>query len=61
MDSSLALWQSYKSFLVRLIKMGGWLVRHTRRLVFQLAEVAVPRDLFQGVLERIGKLCPEPG
>ena len=26
---------------VRLVKMGGRLVRHARRLVFQLAEVAV--------------------
>ena len=32
-----------------------------RRLVFQLAEVDVSRDLFQGVLDRIGRLCPAPG
>ena len=37
---------------VKLIKTGGLLVRHARRLVFQLAEVAVPRALVQGVLER---------
>jgi hypothetical protein len=36
-------------------------VRHARRLVFQLAEVAVPRALFQGVLDRIGWLRPAPG
>ena len=35
--------------------------RHARRLVFQLAEVAVPRALFEGVLERIGRLSPAPG
>ncbi len=35
---------------VKLIKVGGRLVRHARRLVFQLAEVAMSRDLFQGVL-----------
>jgi hypothetical protein len=46
---------------VKLIKIGGRLVRHARRLVFQLAEVAVPRALFQGVLDRIGWLCPAPG
>ena len=45
----------------RLIKTGGRLVRHTRRLVFQLAEVAVPRTVFQGALERIGRFCPAPG
>jgi len=37
---------SLRSLQVKLIKMGGRLVRHARRLVFQLAEVAVTRDLF---------------
>ena len=46
---------------MKLIKMGGRLVRHARRLVFQLAEVAVPKEVFQGVLERIGRLCAVPG
>ena len=31
---------------VKLIKMGGRLVRHSRRLIFQLSEVSVPRWLF---------------
>ena len=35
-------------------------MRHARRLVFQFAEVIVPRMLFQGVLDRIGRLCPVP-
>jgi hypothetical protein len=52
---------SLRSVQVKLIKIGGRLVRHARRLVFQLAEVAVPRAVFQGVLERIGRLCPAPG
>ena len=52
---------SLRSLQVKLIKTGGRLVRHARRLIFQLAEVAVPRVLFQGVLERIGRLCPVPG
>ena len=46
---------------IKLINICGRLVRHTRRLVFQLAEVAVPRVLFQGVPDRIGRLCPVPG
>ena len=50
-----------RSLQVKLIKMGGRLVRHARRLVFQLAEIAVPRDRFQDVLERIAALCPAPG
>ena len=37
------------------------LVRHARRLVFQLAEVAVSREVFRQVLERIAGLHPAPG
>ena len=46
---------------IKLVKIGARLARHTRRLMFQLAEVAVPRALFQGVLDRIGRLCSAPG
>jgi hypothetical protein len=31
-------------------------VRHCRQIIFQMAEVAVPRELFQTILERIGRL-----
>ena len=33
-------------------------MRHSRRLIFQLPEVSVPRRPFQGVLDRIGRLSP---
>ncbi|MDA1349290.1 MAG: hypothetical protein O3A47_10585 [Chloroflexi bacterium] len=46
---------------VKLIKTGGRLVRHARRLVFQLATVAVPRDLFAAILQRISELRLVPG
>ena len=49
---------SLRSVQVKLIKMGGRLVRHSRRLIFQLSEVSLPRRLFQGVLDRIGRLSP---
>ena len=52
---------SLRSVQVKLIKMGGRLVRHSRRLIFQLAEVAVPREVFRQVLERIGGLHAAPG
>ena len=51
---------SLRSVQVKLIKMGGRLVRHSRWLIFQLAEVSVPRRLFEGVLDRIGRLSPAP-
>ena len=52
---------SLRSVQTKLIKMGGRLVRHARRLVFQLAEVAVSREVFRQVLERIAGLHPAPG
>ena len=51
---------SLRSVQVKLIKMGGRLVRHSRWLIFQLSEVPVPRRLFEGVLDRIGRLSPAP-
>jgi len=35
-------------------------VRHGRYVVFQLAEVAVPRALFAEILRRITHLGPSP-
>ena len=49
------------SIQTRLIKIGGRLVRHARRLVFQLAEVMVSRAMFAEMLERIGSLRFNPG
>jgi hypothetical protein len=40
----------------KLIKIGAKVVRHSRKIVFQMAEVAVTRELFQANLERIGRL-----
>jgi hypothetical protein len=49
------------SLQTRMIKIGGRLVRHARRLVFQLAEVLVTRETLTGMLERIGRLRLAPG
>ena len=48
------------SLQVKLIKMGGWIVRHARQIVFQLAEVTVSRELFAAILERISRLSLAP-
>ena len=37
------------------------LVRHAGYVVLQMAEVAVPRELFGKMIERIGRLRLEPG
>ena len=43
------------------IKTGGRLVRHARRLVFQLAEMLETREMLTGILERISRLRLAPG
>ncbi len=47
----------------KLIKIGCKVVHHARRVVFQLAEVAIPRSLFALILRRIERLrllVPQP-
>jgi Transposase DDE domain group 1 len=40
----------------KLVKIGAKVVGHARYTVFQMAEVAVPRDLFRRILEMINDL-----
>ena len=40
----------------KLIKIGAKVVAQAKYISFQLAEVAVPRQLFAVILERIGRL-----
>jgi hypothetical protein len=40
----------------KLIKIGAKVVSHSRQVVFQMAEVAVPRELFRAILEKIESL-----
>jgi hypothetical protein len=42
----------------KLIKSGARVVAHARYVTFQLAEVAVPRQLLAQILERIARWCP---
>ena len=44
----------------KVVEIGARIVRHGRYLVFQLAEVAVPRPLFEEILSRIARLRPQP-
>jgi hypothetical protein len=45
----------------KLVKIGAKVVSHAKYVVFQLAEVAVPRQLFAGILERIARLGQASG
>jgi hypothetical protein len=44
----------------KLIKIGAKVVRHSRYVVFQMAQVAVPTTLFREILSRIGQLRASP-
>ncbi len=44
----------------KLVKIGAKVVRHGRYVTFQLAEVAVPRSLFQKILSLIENLRRRP-
>jgi len=40
-----------------LIKIGAKVVHHARQVIFQMAEVAVSKELFEQILERIWALA----
>jgi hypothetical protein len=42
----------------KLIKIGAKVGAHAKYVTFQLAEVAVPRQLFAQILDQIARLCP---
>jgi len=44
----------------RLVKIGAKIVRHGRSVIFQMVEVAVPRDMFQKIVAAIAALRPLP-
>ena len=44
----------------KLIKIGAKVVRHAKVVKFQMAEVAVPRELFAEILDRIARLRASP-
>jgi hypothetical protein len=44
----------------KLINIGAQVARHAMVVTFQMAEVAVPRELFAAILDRIGRLRARP-
>jgi len=60
LPGEIAQW-SLTSLREKVVKIGAKVISHGRYLVFQMAEVAVPRELFRGILERIARLrWPDP-
>src|SRR5205807_2571334 len=44
----------------KFIKIGAKVISHGRYVTFQLAEVAIPRNLFADILRLIAELRPPP-
>ena len=51
---------SLSSLKEKLIKIGAKVISHGRSIAFQMAEVAIPRHLFQEILQLIAELRPQP-
>ena len=48
--------RSLTSLREKLIKIGAKVVRHSRYGIFQMAEVAVPRQIFREILSLVARL-----
>ena len=59
LPEAVAQW-SLTSSREKLVKIGAKVVRHARYAIFQMAEVAVPKELFEKILRLIDGLRPRP-
>jgi len=59
LPEAVAQW-SLTSLREKLVKIGAKVVRHARYAVFQMAEVSVPRELFEKILRLIDGLRRRP-
>ncbi len=59
LPSKVSHW-SLRSIQLKLIKIGAKVISHSRRTIFQCAEVAVPGELFEDLLGRIRSLATVP-
>ncbi len=59
LPQEIELW-SLTTPLGKLVKIGAKVARHGRYVTFQLAEVAVPRGLFEIILRLIDDLRRRP-
>jgi len=47
---------SLRSLLIKLIKIGAKVLRHSRYITFQMAEVAIRKEVFAEILTRTNRL-----
>ena len=63
---TLALPETIKSWSLctiqlKLIKLGGRLIKHARYYYVLLAETTINEQLWKGIIQKINRLCPAPG
>ena len=59
LPAEVAQW-SMTTLRERLVNIGARIVRHGRSVIFQMAEVMVPRDMFREILAAVAALRPPP-
>ncbi len=47
---------SLRTLLVKLIKIGAKVLRHSRYVIFQMAEVAIRKEIFAEIMSRVNRL-----
>ncbi|MFH1227336.1 MAG: transposase [Planctomycetota bacterium] len=52
---------SLRSIQLKLIKIGGRLIKHARYYCLLLAETMINHKIFSGLLNNIRRLCPSSG
>jgi hypothetical protein len=51
---------SLRTIQLKLIKIGGRLIRHARYYYMLLAEVSIKECIWRGIMNKISRLCPSP-
>lgn len=52
---------SLRTIQLKLIKLGGRLIKHARYYYLLLAETTINEYLWKGIMQKIHRLCPAPG
>ena len=52
---------SLRTIQLKLIKIGGRLIKHARYYYMLLAEVSIKEGLWRSIMSNISQLCPAPG
>jgi len=60
LPEEIANW-SLRTIQLKLIKIGGRLIRHARYYYMLLAEVTIKECLWKSIMRNISQLCPVPG